>query len=105
MHAHGHDLQLEVDDVELVEQVKEDWRKAPLPQRERALCEAAEKISLRPAELSERDLDPLRSVGLDDAAILDLVQVASYFNYINRVADGPGVDLEPFMPPDKRSSG
>ena len=47
--------------------------------------------------MSPSDLEPLRSVGLDDATILDLAQVASYFNYINRMADGLGVDLEESM--------
>jgi len=45
------------------------------------------------------DLDPPRAEGLGDAGLLDLVQVVSYFNYINRVADALGVDPEPFMSP------
>lgn len=43
------------------------------------------------------DIELLRSVGLDDRAIHDAVQVISYFNYINRIADGLEVDLEPEM--------
>ena len=43
--------------------------------------------------LSEH-VDALREHGLDDRAISDAVQVVSYFSYINRVADGLGVDLE-----------
>ena len=42
----------------------------------------------------------LRDQGLDDRAIHDAAQVVAYFAYINRVADGLGVDLEPDMPPD-----
>jgi len=49
------------------------------------------------------DLEPLRAAGLDDRAIHDAVQAVSYFNYINRVADALGVDLEPEMPGDPRS--
>ena len=37
--------------------------------------------------------------GLDDVAIHDLIQVTGYFNYINRIADGVDVELEPEMPP------
>ena len=42
-------------------------------------------------------LNPLRDAGLDDRAILDLVQVIAYFNFVNRLADGLGVELEPEM--------
>ena len=44
-------------------------------------------------------MEALRAVGLDDVAIHDLIQVIAYFNYINRVADGVDVELEPEMPP------
>lgn len=44
------------------------------------------------------DLAPLRENGFTDRAIHDAVQIVSYFNYINRVADGLGVDLEDWMP-------
>ena len=49
--------------------------------------------------MQEEDLVPLRAHGLDDVALHDAVQVVSYFNYINRVADAVHVDLEPEMPP------
>ena len=48
--------------------------------------------------MTAADLAPLRRVGLTDRDILDAVQVIAYFNYINRVADALGVDLEPDMP-------
>jgi alkylhydroperoxidase family enzyme len=41
----------------------------------------------------------LRAAGLDDEAILHLAEVVAYFNFINRIADGLGVDPEPFMAP------
>ncbi len=41
------------------------------------------------------DVEALRAAGFDDAAILDICQVASYYNYVNRLADGLGVELEP----------
>jgi len=47
--------------------------------------------------MSADDLAPLREAGLTDTDILDAVQVIGYFNYINRVADALGVDLEPEM--------
>jgi alkylhydroperoxidase family enzyme len=45
------------------------------------------------------DADALRAVGLDDTAIHDAIQVIAYFNYINRIAEGVGTDLEPEWEP------
>ena len=75
------------------------WREAALSARESALCAYAEKLTLTPAAMLESDLDALRAVGLDDTACHDAIQVIAYFNYINRVAEGVHVDLEPEMPP------
>jgi len=86
---------LEVRDEDLVKAVKDDWRKANLGARDRALCEFAEKLTRTPGRMSEGDLAPLKEAGLDDADILDLTQVVGYFNYINRVADALGVPNEP----------
>ncbi len=44
-------------------------------------------------------MDGLRAAGFSEEAISDAAQVIGYFNYINRVADSLGVDLEPEMPP------
>jgi uncharacterized peroxidase-related enzyme len=68
-----------------------------LTERERALCEFAEKLTCTPAQMRRADCDRLRAVGLSDRDILDAVEVISYFNYINRVADALGVDPEPEM--------
>ena len=84
-------------DTRLVSQVKEDFRKAALTPAQRALCEFAEKLTLRPGEMNGADLAALRSSGLSDRVILDAVQVIAYFNYVNRVADALGVDPEPEM--------
>jgi uncharacterized peroxidase-related enzyme len=84
--------------------IERDWRTAALVERERALCEFAERLTLAPAAMREADVLFLRSAGLDDRAIHDLTQVVAYFNYINRIADALHVDLEPEMPPDPRAS-
>lgn len=49
--------------------------------------------------MSKGDIDQLKAVGFDDAAILELVHVIGFFQHINRVADALGVDLESWMPP------
>lgn len=79
--------------------VAKDYTKGKLSDVDRVLCDFALKLTRTPWESTEADVEALRRQGLDDRAIHDAVQVISYFNYINRVADGLGVDLEPEMPP------
>ena len=66
---------------------------------DRALCDHAVKLTRTPARVDKADLDRLRDLGLSDRAINDATQIIAFFNYINRIADGLGVDLEPGMPP------
>jgi uncharacterized peroxidase-related enzyme len=60
------------------------------------------KLTLTPAAMTEADIEELRGHGFSDEAIHDAVQVAAYFNYINRVCDGLGVDLEDSMDQGKK---
>ena len=57
----------------------------------------AEKLTRSPSEIVAGDVGALRQEGWNDQAIHDAAQVASYFNYVNRIADGLGVDLEEWM--------
>jgi uncharacterized peroxidase-related enzyme len=82
-----------------VHAVARDWRKASLSPVDRALCGLAEKLTHRQQKMSPQDLEDLRVLGLEDAAIHDAVQVIAYFNYITRVADALGVEPEDFIPP------
>ncbi|MBT8486845.1 MAG: peroxidase [Phycisphaerae bacterium] len=74
-----------------------DYRDADLPADDRALCDFAVKLTLTPGAMNAGDTECLRQHGLTDEQITVATQVVSYFNYINRVADGLGVDLEPWM--------
>ena len=56
----------------------------------------AVKLTERPADIFAKDIEQLRGVGFKDRAILDINQIVAYFAYVNRVADGLGVDLEDF---------
>lgn len=55
------------------------------------------KLTDAPPRVGAADVAALRAAGLDDDAINDLVQVVAYFNYINRIAEGLGVDPETFL--------
>lgn len=57
-----------------------------------------EKLTLRPWDMVEEDVLTLRKAGFGDAAILDINQVTAYYAYVNRLADGLGVELEPYWP-------
>ena len=74
-----------------------DYRQARLPADDRALCDYAVKLTLTPGEMDESDVAALRKHGFDDAQITVAAQVIGYFNYITRIADGLGVDREPWM--------
>lgn len=75
--------------------VAADYRAAQLAPADRAMLDFAVKLTRAPASVEAGDLDALRRHGFDDAAIHDIVQVASLFNYFNRLADGLGIDPEP----------
>jgi uncharacterized peroxidase-related enzyme len=75
--------------------VAHDYRNADLEPRVRALCDFAVLMTHEPASIRQDDVDGLRGHGWSDVAIHDAIQVISYFNYINRVADAVGVDDEP----------
>ncbi len=53
----------------------------------------AAKLTLHPKEISERDLDALRQVGFDDAAISDIAVSTAMYAFMNRVVDGLGREL------------
>lgn len=77
-------------------QLKKDFRQASLSPADRAMCEYVEKLTLKPWEMVEADVIALRETGFSDSAILDINQVTGYYAYVNRLADGLGVELEEF---------
>ncbi|NNF07779.1 MAG: peroxidase [Candidatus Eisenbacteria bacterium] len=75
--------------------VAKDPATADLSPRDRAMVDYAVKLTLSPGAMEPGDLDRLRDQGFEDEAILWLAEVVGYFNYVNRMADGLGVTLEP----------
>jgi len=74
-----------------VAQLRDDYRKAPLTDAERAMLDFAVQITEDATRIQRADVDGLRAHGFDDRAVLQITLIASWFNYINRVADALGV--------------
>ena len=58
------------------------------------MLEYATKLTVSPGSMDEGDVEGLRDVGFSDRDILDMCEVAAYYAYVNRIADGLGVELE-----------
>jgi uncharacterized peroxidase-related enzyme len=84
--AHGAALREELGDPVLGERIAFDWRRAGLDERRRAVCAYAEKLTLRPQELGEDDLRTLLDVGLTLEEAWDVAEIASMYNFTNRMA-------------------
>jgi uncharacterized peroxidase-related enzyme len=78
-----------------VRALQEDYTTAPLTEQERVMVDYVVKITKDATRVSPADHDALRAVGFDDTGILQITLIASWFNYINRVADALGVGREP----------
>jgi uncharacterized protein YciW len=58
------------------------------------LCEVAEKLSATPTKMTQEDWAPLRKLGFNDEALLEVGHVVGIFNYLTRLADGFGLLLD-----------
>lgn len=80
---------------ERVQRLIENYKTAPLSEKELAMCVFAEHLTRHPNDHESMDRTiELKKHGLEDRAILDLVLVISYFNFVNRMVMGLGVTLE-----------
>ena len=61
------------------------------------MCLFAENLTLQPSTITQLDIDTLSDFDLSDKEISEIVQIVSYFNYINRVDDGLGLEPEDFI--------
>jgi uncharacterized peroxidase-related enzyme len=75
----------------MVEALKKDYRTAPISEQDRAMLDYVVKLTKDATKVSPDDHVKLRGVGFDDRGILQITLIASWFNYINRVADALGV--------------
>ena len=76
---------------ELAAAIRDDYQTAPISEADRAMLEYAVKITRDATTIGPDDHERLRAAGFDDVGILQITLIASWFNYINRVADALGV--------------
>ncbi len=74
-----------------------DWKNSSLPPKHMELCKFAEKLTISPDKINKKDIESLKTFKFNEIEISEIVQVISYFNYINRVADGLGLEPEDFI--------
>ena len=78
----------------MVRALEDDYKTAPITEQDRVMLDYVVQVTKDATRISPLDHDQLRSVGFDDTAILQITLIASWFNYINRVADALGVGRE-----------
>jgi len=92
--SHAEFLQRVALDEELAAALRRDYTKADLSEQDRAMLDYAAKLTREPWKVTPDNLAQLRALGFDDRGILQINLIASWFNYINRVADALGVGRE-----------
>jgi len=75
----------------MVEALQRDYRSAPISEQDRTMLDYVVKLTKDATKVSPADHEQLRAVGFNDRGILQITLIASWFNYINRVADALGV--------------
>ena len=74
--------------------IRADFRTAPIAEQDRVMLEYVETLTKDATRLGREDQEKLKAVGFDDRGLLQVTLIASWFNYINRVADALGVGRE-----------
>ena len=81
-------------DDDLVAALRADYKTAPITEAERAMCDYVVQLTKDAVKIHPGHHKKLRAAGFDDTAILQITLIASWFNYINRVADALGIGRE-----------
>ncbi len=91
---HGEGLNKYLKDDALLQQIKDDFEQADIPDEDKALCRYAVHLTKDPANDRKKAVETLRAAGFDDEQILWTTEVTAYFNFVNRMVHGLGVELE-----------
>ena len=98
MTHHRRGLRRLLRDDDLAERIVDDYTTAGVSSKRMAMLDYASKLTKTPADMTEADVERLRSEGFTDTDILHIVDVVGYYAYANRIADGLGIPLEDWIP-------
>ncbi len=88
---------METGDHTLVKHLKTDPANVPLEPQEKAMIDFALKLTREPSAVKREDLDALKQRGFSEEQVIDIVLITCTFNFMDRLADGLGVELDPQM--------
>ena len=92
--AHGALLRQHSDDPELASHLMHDFSQADLDPQTKGMLEYAAKLTKNPTSMEKSDVERLRQLGLTDEQILSVVLITCNFNFMTRLADGLGVEVD-----------
>lgn len=78
----------------LIDALKSDYGSEQVSPADRVMLDYAVKLTRTPSEVTADDVDGLRQAGFDDRAVHDICAITAYYAFVNRIADGLGVELE-----------
>ena len=82
----------------MLDRIEVDWTTAGLTERRTAMLRYADKLTRTPSAMTAEDVARLRATGYTDRDVIDIAEVTAYYAYVNRIADGLGVQLESWLP-------
>ncbi len=88
---------METGDHTLVKHLKTDPANAPLEPQDKAMIDFALKLTREPAKVKREDVEFLQQYGFSEEQVVDIVLIICTFNFMDRLADGLGVELDPRM--------
>lgn len=94
MESHAEFLRRVTLDDDLIAALRANYRTAPITDAEKVMLEYVVQLTHDAVKITPRYHERLRTAGFDDQAILQITLIASWFNYINRVADALGIGRE-----------
>lgn len=94
MESHAEFLRRVTLDENLIEALRKDYKQAPITEAEMVMCDYVVQLTKDATKIHPGFHEKLRAKGFDDRGILQITLIASWFNYINRVADALGIGRE-----------